>query len=173
MSTIRVGFLATIALVTWVPIQAQNAQGQNAPRKQAATKQAAKKPAARKVNPVFAPPKDDPSLPYVLLIGDSISIGYTLDVRRELKGVANVYRPPTNCGPATKGIAELDAWLGDRKWDVVHWNHGLHDLKYMGPQGQNLADPDAADSHQQVPIDEYAKAHQKQWPSGSNAQPKS
>ena len=37
----------------------------------------AKKP-ARKPNPVLAPVKDDPKLPRVLLIGDSISIGYTL-----------------------------------------------------------------------------------------------
>lgn len=110
----------------------------------------------RKPNPVFAAPAVDPALPNVLLIGDSISIGYTLDVRRELKGKANVFRPPTNCGPTTTGVAKIDEWLGDRKWDLIHWNHGLHDLKFMGPNGQNLADPKASTSHPQVPIDEYA-----------------
>ena len=137
---IRIGICIVAALAQLVSAQAQDAP---------------KKGAARKVNPVFAAPKEDPNLPYVLIIGDSISIGYTLDVRRELQGVANVYRPPTNCGPTTKGLAEIDSWLGDRKWDVVHWNHGLHDLKYMGPKGQNLADPKAPTSHPQVPIDDY------------------
>ncbi|MCG8652801.1 MAG: SGNH/GDSL hydrolase family protein, partial [Pirellulales bacterium] len=31
-----------------------------------------------------------------------------------------------------------------------------HDLKYMGPNNENLADPEASSSHQQVPIDQYA-----------------
>ena len=40
----------------------------------------------------FANPKDSPDLPNVLLIGDSISIGYTPYVRRLLQGKADVYR---------------------------------------------------------------------------------
>lgn len=109
----------------------------------------------KRVNPAMAKIKDVPGLPRVLLIGDSISIGYTVPVRQLLKGKANVHRPLTNCGPTTKGVAEIDSWLGDGKWDVIHFNWGLHDLKYMGPQGQNLADPKAKDSRQQVPPDEY------------------
>ena len=114
----------------------------------------AKKP-ARKPNPVFAKIDDDPKLPRVLLIGDSISIGYTLDVRKMMKGEANVHRIPTNGGPTTRGLESIDAWLGDSKWDVIHFNWGLHDLKYMGPNGSNLADPKAKDSHQQVPPKDY------------------
>ncbi|MCA9139230.1 MAG: SGNH/GDSL hydrolase family protein [Planctomycetales bacterium] len=112
--------------------------------------------AQRKPNPAFADPKIDDRLPNVLLIGDSISIGYMVAARNALEGKANVFRPATNCGPTTKGLEEIDRWIGDRKWDVIHFNFGLHDLKYMGPKGQNLAEPTAADSHQQVPIDEYA-----------------
>lgn len=109
----------------------------------------------RKVNPAMTLPKADPSLPNVLLIGDSISIGYTVATREALDGVANVYRPLTNCGPTTRGLAGLDNWLGDRKWDVIHFNFGLHDLKYMGPNNQNLANPKLPTSHPQVPIAEY------------------
>ncbi|MDE0818717.1 MAG: SGNH/GDSL hydrolase family protein, partial [Pirellulaceae bacterium] len=43
----------------------------------------------------LSPIEDVPGLPRVLLIGDSISIGYTLDVRRALEDVANVHRPRT------------------------------------------------------------------------------
>lgn len=115
-----------------------------------------KKPAARrKPNPAMAKVEDVPGLPRVLLIGDSISIGYTVPIRELLKGKANVHRPLTNCGPTTKGVAEIDKWLGDGKWDVIHFNWGLHDLKYMGPNNENLADPKASTSHQQVPIDAY------------------
>jgi acyl-CoA thioesterase-1 len=109
----------------------------------------------RKPNPAMAKIEDVPGLPRVLLIGDSISIGYTVPVREMLKGKANVHRPLTNCGPTTRGLAEMDKWLGDGKWDVIHFNWGLHDLKYLGPDGKNLADPQAAGSRQQVPIDEY------------------
>jgi hypothetical protein len=100
---------------------------------------------------------DDPKLPRVLLIVDSISIGYTVPVRDLLKGKANVHRPLTNCGPTSKGINEIDKWLGDGKWDVIHFNWGLHDLKYMGPKGQNLADPNDSTSKQQVPPEDYEK----------------
>jgi lysophospholipase L1-like esterase len=73
--------------------------------------------------------KDDPKLPRVLLIGDSISRGYTLPVRQALKGKVNVHRAPENCGPTANGLKKLDIWLGDGKWDVVHFNFGIHDRK--------------------------------------------
>lgn len=100
-------------------------------------------------------PEVDPSLPNVLLIGDSISIGYTVATRKALEGEANVYRPLTNCGPTTRGLASLEDWLGDTDWDVIHFNFGLHDLKYMGPGGKGLAAPNQADSHVQVSIEDY------------------
>jgi len=104
---------------------------------------------------------DVEGLPRVLLIGDSISIGYTVAVRDLMKGKANVHRPLTNCGPTTKGLTQIEAWLktgGEgKKWDIIHFNWGLHDLKYMGKDGSNLADPNSKDSHQQVPPAEYEK----------------
>ena len=115
-----------------------------------------KKP--KKVPPAFQPPKTiDSKLPNVLIIGDSISIGYMLPLRKKLEGKANVFRPATNCGPSTRGLENIESWIGDRRWSVIQFNHGLHDLKYMGPKNQNLADPKDATSHQQVPPDEYAK----------------
>ncbi len=113
--------------------------------------------AARKPNPVFAEVEDVASLPRVLLIGDSISMGYTIPVRDALKGKANLHRPKVNCGPTTTGLKSIDAWLGDSKWDVIHFNWGLHDLKYMGPNGGNLGDPSNSECRQQVPPEEYEK----------------
>ncbi|HEY2574634.1 MAG TPA: SGNH/GDSL hydrolase family protein, partial [Verrucomicrobiaceae bacterium] len=97
----------------------------------------AKAPAktAAKPSPSTAPIQDVPGLPRVLLIGDSISMGYTLPVRKLLEGKANVHRIPTNGGPSKKGMTDIDKWLGDGKWDVIHFNFGIHDLKFM-PDGK-------------------------------------
>lgn len=71
--------------------------------------------------------QDDPKLPRVLLIGDSVSRGYTQSVRKELAGKANVHRAPENCGPTANGVKKIDIWLADGKWDVIHFNFGIHD----------------------------------------------
>jgi hypothetical protein len=71
--------------------------------------------------------EDDPALPRVLLIGDSVSRAYTQTVRKELSGIANVHRAPANCGPTSAGLKKIDVWLGDGKWDVIHFNFGIHD----------------------------------------------
>lgn len=89
--------------------------------------------------------EDDPSLPRVLLIGDSISIGYTLPVRKLLAGRANVHRIPGNGGTSGNGLFLIDSWLGTKPWDVVHFNFGLHDLKIM------------SDGKQQVPPEMYER----------------
>lgn len=94
-------------------------------------------------NPVFAPVEDRPNLPNVLLVGDSISIGYTLPVRELLKDRADVFRTPENGGPTTHGLERIDQWLGTNHWDVIHFNWGLHDLKFMD------------DGHRLVGLDEY------------------
>ena len=94
-------------------------------------------------HPSVAPIEDKPGLPRVLLIGDSISMGYTIPTRELLADVANVHRAPTNCGPTIRALAGLDAWLGEGKWDVIHFNFGLHDLRHM------------EDGTHQVPIGKY------------------
>src|SRR5258708_7596291 len=79
---------------------------------------------------VVAPIDDQPGLPRVLLIGDSISKSYTLPVREFLKGKVNLCRMPANGGPTIRGLANIDKWLAtggtDKKWDVIHFNFGIH-----------------------------------------------
>jgi lysophospholipase L1-like esterase len=70
---------------------------------------------------------DNPALPRVLLIGDSISRGYTLATRHALAAKVNVHRAPENCGPTANGLKKLAVWLGDGRWDVIHFNFGIHD----------------------------------------------
>jgi len=114
----------------------------------------AKTPRSKAVDPALAPIEDVPNLPRVLLIGDSISMGYTLPVRDMLRGKANVHRPPANCGDSGRGLASLDKWLGDTKWDVIHYNFGLHDLKYLDRKGKYVT----PDKGKQVnPLPQYEK----------------
>lgn len=109
----------------------------------------------------------DAKLPNVLILGDSISIGYTLQVRELLEGKANVFRPhvpdgtkPENCGGTTRGVASIDRWLGDRKWDVIHFNWGLHDLKHVTEPGGNTVSKDPKDPVQAT-VEQYTKNLQK------------
>lgn len=71
--------------------------------------------------------EDVPGLPRILVIGDSISRGCTLPLRHALKGKVNVHRAPQNCSSTEVGIANLDVWLGDGKWDLITFNFGIHD----------------------------------------------
>ncbi len=112
------------------------------------------KPAA---DPSLAKYEDGPGLPRVLIIGDSISMGYTLPVRDLLKGKANVHRIPTNGGPTTNGLKNLAAWLGDSKWDVIHFNWGLHDLKYVLDDPAKIVPVETPGSHYQVSLKNYEK----------------
>src|ERR1700736_5093714 len=93
-------------------------------------------------NPAFREIQDAPGLPRVLLIGDSISIGYTEPVRTILTGKANVQRIPENGAATLTGVKNLDQWLGTAKWDVIHFNFGLHDLKQMDDGKHQVSLPD-------------------------------
>ena len=110
---------------------------------------------AKRPNPM-TPIEDVAGLPRVLLIGDSISIGYTLPTRELLKGKVNLHRIPTNGGPTIKGLQHIESWLGKKKWDVIHFNWGLHDLKHMGPNGENLF-PKEKGGKVQVSLEDYEK----------------
>jgi lysophospholipase L1-like esterase len=117
-----------------------------------ATDRAATAPSA--LDPSFAPVADVAGLPRVLIIGDSISMGYTIPVRQLLAGKANVHRPPANCGDTARGLKNLDKWLGDGKWDVIHFNFGLHDLKYLDANGKYV---DPSRGKQVALPDQYEK----------------
>jgi lysophospholipase L1-like esterase len=93
------------------------------------------------------------ALPNVLIIGDSISIGYMEPLKELLKDKANAIHNEGNAAHTGKGRQELDKWLGDTKWDVIHFNFGLHDLKYVDEQGKNATSREMG--HIQVPVEKY------------------
>jgi alpha-L-fucosidase 2 len=95
-------------------------------------------------------------LPQVLVVGDSISMNYHDAAKAALDGIAQYERIPGNGGPSDRGVALMAEWLGlnaqnGRQWDVIQFNHGLHDLK----QAYDAASDSWGDH--QVPIAQYKR----------------
>lgn len=63
----------------------------------------------------------------VLIIGDSISIGYIPVVRENLTDF-DVYHSPCNASWSGYIKLHIDSWLSKRKYDVVIFNNGVRDL---------------------------------------------
>jgi lysophospholipase L1-like esterase/dienelactone hydrolase len=80
----------------------------------------------------------------VVLLGDSIRLGYAPRVIERLKGKAQVISPARNGGDSARILENLDEWVLKHKPDVVHLNCGLHDLKKS-----------RADGTHQVELDQY------------------
>jgi lysophospholipase L1-like esterase len=98
-----------------------------------------------------------PPTPRVLIIGDSISIGYTPYVQQALAGQAEVVHNLGNAQDSANGLKNLEAWLGDGKWDVISFNFGLWDLCYRRPGPVTQENRDKVNGSIAVPLDEYEK----------------
>lgn len=72
----------------------------------------------------------------MLIIGDSISIGYFPFVRDALKDMAIVVHNKGNAQDTQHGLRKIKQWLGENRWDVIHFNWGLWDLCYRNPQSE-------------------------------------
>lgn len=109
----------------------------------------------------FTNPKDKEGLPRVLLIGDSISIGYTVDVRKNIAGKANVHRIPGNGQTAGHGTKNLEKWLGKKKWDVIHFNWGLWDICHRHPDSKNQGKRDKINGTRMATPEQYRENMRK------------
>lgn len=85
-------------------------------------------------------------LPLVVVVGDSIRLGWEPVVRRHLRGVARVWGPGENGRDTAFTLERLGAWLrGRSEAKVVAFNSGLHDV------GRSIERVPA-----QVPLETYA-----------------
>lgn len=76
--------------------------------------------------------RDDPDLPRLLVLGDSISMGYHKALAEALAGKVNVHRAPENCLNTNYALGRIRSWLGDfdqpdQQWDVISFNFGHWD----------------------------------------------
>lgn len=81
--------------------------------------------------------------PTVLIIGDSISLGYTPHVQEILVGKADVRHNkepdgegPSNAGCTGRGLERIEGWIGGDTWDIIHFNWGLWDICYRNERGK-------------------------------------
>jgi hypothetical protein len=80
---------------------------------------------------VWMPDVNERGLPRVLLVGDSIARGYGPQVERKLKGKAYVARLATSKSVGDPALlAEIALVLGQARFDVIHFNNGLHGFGY-------------------------------------------
>jgi len=96
-----------------------------------------------------------PGLPRVLIIGDSISLGYTPFVREYLRGKAEVMHNPGNAQSTWKGLEELEEWLADGTFAVIHFNWGLWDLCYRHPESTVYGNRDKVRGTLTTTLDQY------------------
>ncbi len=71
----------------------------------------------------------------IVLIGDSIRMGYDKYVKEKLEGQAEVLFPEENCQFAMYVFRYIHEWKANYNWgddvDLVHWNTGLWDILHL------------------------------------------
>jgi hypothetical protein len=102
-------------------------------------------------------PRPAQPLPNVLIIGDSISIGYTPHVAEMLKGSATVEHNEGNAQHTGTGLERLDQWVGSTKWDVIHFNWGLWDLCYRNPASRAPDNRDKLHGKLTTSLEQYGR----------------
>ena len=118
-------------------------------------------------------------LPNVFIYGDSISQDYTEDLRDELKNEATVFRIFTNGGDSSTIIKKMKTLQKSMfqpnlkggwnfEWDVIQFNVGLHDLKYLDENrkydldnGVQVSSPKVYKENLQKAIEYFKKEHPK------------
>ena len=96
-------------------------------------------------------------LPSALLIGDSISIGYTPHVVAALKGKVVVRHHRGNAQHTGTGLKMLERWIGKTQWGVIHFNWGLWDLCYRHPESKVQGRRDKVRGTLTTSLEQYEK----------------
>jgi len=94
--------------------------------------------------------------PRILIIGDSISIGYTPFVKEKLANKAYVFHNPGNAQHTGTGLKKIEEWIGDGEWDIIQFNWGLWDLCYRHPDSKTQGNRDKLNGKLTYTIEEYA-----------------
>ncbi|MDP6637361.1 MAG: family 20 glycosylhydrolase [Phycisphaerae bacterium] len=78
----------------------------------------------------------------VLILGDSTSMRYS-PILKKIYPEVDIVRPGGNHQGTVTALKHIDKWLGKDKWDVIHFNFGLHDFKHVDPKtGKSSNNPE-------------------------------
>ena len=89
----------------------------------------------------------------VLLIGDSIRLGYQNRVAEILGDDVRIYAPEENCRYTKYALWGMYSWMeqwGHPEMDVIHWNTGIWDLHRCTADGELF-----------TPLEEYVRYNQR------------
>ena len=82
-------------------------------------------------------------LPRVLLLGDSIRIGYCATVAKELSDIADVVYPDENCANSQHVLTRLEHWAAQfPNPTIVHINFGQWDAARFAGCDERLTSPE-------------------------------
>ena len=91
----------------------------------------------------------------ILIVGDSISIGYTPYVQKNLADLAEVIHNPGNAEHTGTGVDSIVTWVGNKDWDIILFNWGLWDLCYRHPDSNVQGHRDKINGTITLSVDEY------------------
>ncbi|GAA4809853.1 SGNH/GDSL hydrolase family protein [Litoribaculum gwangyangense] len=94
--------------------------------------------------------------PKILIIGDSISIGYTPFVKQHFSNKAIVFHNEGNAQHTGTGLEKIEEWLGDEPWDIIQFNWGLWDLCYRHPNSKEYGQRDKMNGNPEFSAADYA-----------------
>lgn len=95
--------------------------------------------------------------PRILIIGDSISLGYTPHVQELLADRAFVTHNEGNAQHTGTGLKMIDKWIGDDDWDIIQFNWGLWDLCYRHDSSKVQGNRDKINGSITFNPDEYRR----------------
>ena len=70
--------------------------------------------------------QDNPELPRILYLGDSITRSAWTRMMKKFGKKANIHGAPTNCLSFQSYKDNLPVWLGSCPWDLIQFNVGMH-----------------------------------------------
>jgi len=93
----------------------------------------------------------------ILIIGDSISIGYTPFVIKHFSNRAILKHNQGNAQHTGTGLKKIKEWIGDEDWDIIQFNWGLWDLCYRHPNSKEQGNRDKINGNITFLLEDYEK----------------
>jgi hypothetical protein len=91
----------------------------------------------------------------ILIIGDSISIGYTPLVEKYFADKATISHNPGNAQHTGTGLDKVEEWVVSGNWDIIQFNWGLWDLCYRHPDSKVQGKRDKVNGKITYSVDDY------------------
>lgn len=95
--------------------------------------------------------------PKILIIGDSISIGYTPFVKKHFADRAIIQHNPGNAEHTGTGLEKVREWVGNEDWDIIQFNWGLWDLCYRNPESKTQGNRDKINGKVTYSVADYER----------------